>query len=213
MNQRESNLAEVRQRLNTFTRTFGNRKLTEITVEELAEWLRNPAWSARSQIHYRRRVSMLFDYAIKRRFCEVNTAALLDNPEVEDKDVECFTVEECARLLEHAEDDGCLPLVVLSLFCGLRRAEICRLDWSHVNMVESTITVGSKTAKKRSRRVVTINATAAAWLPLCAQPRGAVVTVGKQTIDERIKSLAKLASIGEWMKQQIAHRRRDRRGT
>jgi integrase len=205
LNQRESNLAEVRQRLNKFARTFGDRKLAEITIEELTEWLRDPTWSARSQIHYRRRVSMLFDYAIKRRFCEVNTAALLDNPEIEDKDVECFPVEECARILEHAEEADCLPLTVLSLFCGLRRSEVCGLDWSNVNLAERTITIGSKTAKKRSRRVVTINDTAAAWLPLCAQPRGAVVTVGKQAIDERINKLATLAKLGQWKKNGLRH--------
>lgn|GEM_PF-3451689 len=159
LNQRDRNLADVRQRLNVFARTFGTRKLAGITVEELATWLRDPTWSARSQIHYRRRVSMLYDFGIKRRWCEVNTAALLDNPETEDKDVECFTVEECARILEHADETGCLPLVVFSLFVGLRRAEVARLQWENVNLAEHTVTVGSKTAKKRSQRVVSINDT------------------------------------------------------
>lgn len=205
LNQRESNIAELRQRLNVFARTFGNRKLAEITVEELTAWLRNPAWSARSQIHYRRRVSMLYDYAIKRRWCEVNTAALLDNPEVEDTDIECFSVEECARMLEHADEAGCLPLVALSLFAGLRRAEVCRLDWSNVNLPERTITIGGKTAKKRSRRVVAINDTLAAWLPLCAQPRGAVVTVAKQTLDQRIQNLAEKAGLTAWKHNGLRH--------
>ena len=133
LNQRARNLADVRQRLNVFTRTFGARKLAETTVEELSEWLRDPTWSARSQIHYRR-VSMLYDCAIKRRWCEVNTAMLVDTPEVEDKDVECFTVKECAHILEHAEAAGCLPYAVLSLFSGLRRTEITRLQWQEVNL-------------------------------------------------------------------------------
>jgi len=66
----------VRQRLNVFSCTFGDRKLAEITVEELAAWLRDPTWSACSQIHYRRRVSMLYDFGIKHRWCEVNIATL-----------------------------------------------------------------------------------------------------------------------------------------
>lgn len=205
LNQRDRNLADVRQRLNVFARTFGPRKLAEITVEELADWLRDPTWSARSQIHYRRRVSMLYDCGIKRRWCEVNTAALLDNPETEDKDIECFTIEECARLLENAEDAGCLPLVVLSLFAGLRRSEVARLQWENVNLPERTITVGSKTAKKRSRRVIAINDTAAAWLATCAQPKGPVVTVAKQTLDQRIKDMAAKAGLKQWKQNGLRH--------
>ncbi len=205
LNQRDRNLADVRQRLNVFARTFGTRQLAEITVEELAAWLRDPTWSARSQIHYRRRVSMLYDYGIKRRWCEVNTAALLDNPETEDKDVQCFGVEECARILEHAEEAGCLPLVVLSLFAGLRRSEVCRLQWQDVNLAERTITVGSKTAKKRSRRVVTINDACAAWLAICAQLKGPVVTIAKETLDARIKDLAAKAGLKEWKQNGLRH--------
>ncbi|MCG3147247.1 MAG: Tyrosine recombinase XerC [Verrucomicrobiae bacterium] len=205
LNQRDSNIAELRQRLNVFARTFGNKKLAEITVEELTVWLLNPAWSARSQIHYRRRVSMLYDFAIKRRWCEVNTAALVDNPVVEDTDIESFTVEECARILEHAETAGCLPLVVLSLFAGLRRAEVCRLDWSQINLPERTITIRGKTAKKRSRRVVSINDTCAAWLALCAQPKGAIVTVAKQTLDQRIQNLATKAGLSAWKHNGLRH--------
>ncbi len=205
LNQRDRNLADVRQRLNIFARTFGTRKLAGITVEELATWLRDPTWSARSQIHYRRRVSMLYDFGIKRRWCEVNTAALLDNPETEDKDVECFTVEECARILEHADEAGCLPLVVFSLFVGLRRAEVARLQWENVNLAERTVTVGSKTAKKRSQRVVSINDTAAAWLVTCAKTKGPVVDVSKQGLDSCIKELATLAGLKAWKQNGLRH--------
>ena len=205
LNQRDRNLADVRQRLNVFARTFSDRKLAEITVEDLAAWLRDPTWSARSQIHYRRRVSMLYDFAIKHRWCEVNTAALLDNPETEDKDVECFTVAECARILEHADAAGCYPLVVFSLFAGLRRAEVARLHWENVNLAERTITVGSKTAKKRSRRVISVNDTATAWLAACAHLTGPVVTVSKQELDARIKKLATLAGLTQWKQNGLRH--------
>ncbi|HUK83237.1 MAG TPA: tyrosine-type recombinase/integrase [Verrucomicrobiae bacterium] len=205
LNQRARNLADVRQRLTKFSRTFGARKLAEITVEELAEWLRDPTWSARSQIHYRRRVSMLYDYAVKRRWCEVNTAMLVDPPETEDKDVECFSIQECAGILENAEAAGCLPYVVLSLFSGLRRAEIVRLHWQDVNLSARTITVGSAAAKKRSRRVVTINETAAVWLPLCAKARGPVITLSKQALDASLKELTKLAGLNKWKQNGLRH--------
>ena len=205
LNQRERNLEDVRYRLAVFARSFGDRKLAEIDVEELATWLRDPTWGARSQIHYRRRVSMLYDYAIKHRYCDVNTAALLENPEVEDKDIECFSVEECTRILANAQKANCLPLVVLSLFAGLRRAEIVRLDWSNVNLAERTITVGSKAAKKRSRRVITINDTAAAWLTICAKLNGPVIAVSEETIDVRLKNLVDLAGLSRWRKNGLRH--------
>ena len=205
LNQRERNLDDVRQRLHVFAKAFGDRKLADLNVEELATWLRDPAWGARSQIHYRRRVSMLYDYGIKHHYCEVNTAALLDNPETEDNEIECFSVEECGRILTHAQAAGCLPLVVLSLFAGLRRAEIVRLDWSNVSLAELTITVSSKAAKKRSRRVISINETAAVWLATCAKLNGPVITVSKQSLDARIKNLVKLAELGRWRQNGLRH--------
>jgi integrase len=87
----------------------------------------------------------------------------------------------------------------------LRRAEVCRLDWSNVNLVERTITIGGKTAKKRSRRVVTINDACATWLALCAQPKGAVVTIAKQTLDQRIQNLATKAGLTAWKHNGLRH--------
>jgi hypothetical protein len=53
--------------------------------------------------------------------------------------------------------------------------------------------------------VVNINDTCAAWLALCAQPRGAVVTVAKQTLDQRIQNLATLAGLTEWKHNGLRH--------
>lgn len=204
LNQRERNIGDLKQRLGVFARSFGERKLAEITVEELGAWLRDPTWSARTVIHYRRRVSMLYDYGIKRRGCEVNTAALVDTPEVEDKDVECFTVEECTRILEHADAVGVLSLAVFSLFAGLRRNEVCRLQWQDVNLAERTITVGSAAAKKRSRRVVTVNDTCAAWLATCGHTRGPVMPYNKRQLDERMDDLADKSNVN-WKQNGLRH--------
>lgn len=52
---------------------------------------------------------------------------------------------------------------------------------------------------------ITLNDTCAAWLALCAQPKGAVVTVAKQTLDERIQNLAKLAGLKTWKANGLRH--------
>ena len=50
------------------------------------------------------------------------------------------------------------------MFCGLRQAEITRLDWRAVDLASGILTVGAEIAKTSSRRTVEIPDNARAWL-------------------------------------------------
>jgi integrase len=52
----------------------------------------------------------------------------------------------------------------VSLFGGLRPAEVARLTWDRVDLTEKTITLDGSMAKTRQRRIVKLPENAIAWL-------------------------------------------------
>lgn len=189
---RESTVIDLKSRLRTFAKGFGDRRVAGITREELKDWLHNPTLSARSRINNAVKLSQLWNYAIANGWAEQNIPASIPHPTAEDGEPEIFTVEQAAGLLEHAEEYDLLGYIVLGLFAGLRTTELMRLDWSNVKLAERSIIIGAKVAKKHSRRVVKINDTLAAWLPTCAKTKGPILPVKRlcDRLPQRRKPLA-----------------------
>ena len=203
---RDRTVKDLRMRLEQFAKTFGDRQLASISREELAEWLNDPSLAARSRINYAVKASQLYNFAIRNQWAEYNIAASLPRPTAEDAEPEIFTAEQSARLLEHAAEYDLLPYVAIGLFAGLRSAELLRLDWSAVKLAERSIIIGSNVAKKRSRRVVDINDTLAAWLVGCAKRKGMVVELPDQrTLYKRLAELAKSAGLAKWQDNGLRH--------
>jgi len=96
-----------------------------------------------------------------------------------EKDVQVLTPEQMARLLEEC-DELILTGVVLAGFCGLRMAEISRLDWSAIKLKSKTITIRGAVAKTGSRRVVDIPDNAVEWLTSMVKTEGAVWPAGDE---------------------------------
>lgn len=96
-----------------------------------------------------------------------------------EKDVQVLTPEQMARLLEEC-DESILPGVVLAGFCGLRMAEVGRLDWSAIKLKSKTITIRGAVAKTGSRRVVDIPDNAVEWLTPMVKTEGAVWPAGDE---------------------------------
>jgi integrase len=202
---RHRTIEDLQTRFGRFTRTFGERQLSSVTLEELKAWIDDPTLSARSRINYATKASQLYNYAIRHGWADTNLAERITRPSVEDKAVEVFTVQEASRLLTHADTYGLLPFVSIALFAGLRSAELQRLDWSAVKLAEQCILIGSDVAKRRSRRVVEITDTLASWLAVCARPAGRVLDVSEDHLSYRLKQLAKAAGLPKWKHNGLRH--------
>jgi integrase len=172
---REKTTTDLRYRLGAFAKSFGARKLSEITLNELQSWANHPRLSARSRRHMLTKLSQLFRYAEKRGWCEKNIATYVARPDVPDGEPGFLSVEQCTRLLERAPDHNLLPYVVLSLFAGIRVAELRRLTWDKVKLSEGVVIIDGSVAKTKSRRIVDLNGTACAWLAICGRRTGSVV--------------------------------------
>lgn len=90
-----------------------------------------------------------------------------------------LSLADCRKLLAAARDfkDGMLlPYTVLSLFAGLRPAEVARLTWDRIDLVEGTVTLDGSMAKTRQRRIVKLPENAVAWLLPLAPKRPEFIT-------------------------------------
>ena len=83
--------------------------------------------SARSYMHNRSAVNLLFNYAAdrKRRYVRENIVAHVDKIDIEETEPEVFTPEEARKLIANVTEDF-LPCLAIGLFVGLRSAEIQR---------------------------------------------------------------------------------------
>jgi hypothetical protein len=72
---RDRTVQDLRNRLNSFAVDFGAKRLTDLGVEEVKEWITDEEWAAQTRINYLTKISQLFNYGIKHGWAEVNLAA------------------------------------------------------------------------------------------------------------------------------------------
>lgn len=65
-----------------------------------------------------------------------------------------LTPEEIQRLLIQAREDGCYELLLLELSTGLRRGEICALQWNDLNLKTGALQVERQVHRVRGELVV-----------------------------------------------------------
>jgi integrase len=201
---RDRTVDDLEDRLGRFVHRFGKRRLTSITLEELRAWLDDPTLSPRTRINYATKLSQLFNYAIRHDWVDSNPVEKIARPSTDDIAPDIYTPDEVARLLEHADTFGLLPYIAIALFAGLRSAELQRLDWSAVKLTERCIIIDAKVSKKRSRRVVEIGDTLAAWLATCSKPKGGLLGRCDRTLHDQCKRLAKAAGC-RWKHNGLRH--------
>lgn len=75
-------------------------------------------------------------------------------PPVKPREMKVLTPEEIQRLLIQAREDGCYELLLLELSTGLRRGEICALQWNDLNLKTGALQVERQVHRVRGELVV-----------------------------------------------------------
>jgi|688.fasta_scaffold159518_2 integrase len=129
---------------------------------------------------YKANMRTFFNWCVTKSFCQTNPATGLQVIKSrKDGEIGILTPEELARLLEQC-DDSILPGVVLGAFCGIRQAEISRLQWGAIDLEEKIVTIAGSIAKTGARRITKIPDNAVEWLTPLAQKEGAVWPAGEE---------------------------------
>lgn len=193
--------------LGKFAKHFTERQAHTIGKHEIVEWFDAQPWALRTRDNYRVDLSNLFTFAIREGHCGASPLASMEEVIFDDPEIGILTVEEAANLLTVAasEEGGkLLPYVAIGLFAGLRAAEILKLEWPQISIVERFIIVGAKIAKGRAKRTVTISENLAQWLLPCSTATGLIVPDASLMRGPWAR-VRKAAGLGEWKKNAMRH--------
>jgi integrase len=165
---------QLKVSLSSLARSHAMRHAHEITREHVERWLRGHGWAAKTRNNYLGDARALFAWAVKEGYAARNPCDGIEKARLTEEEIGTLTVEQCAALLKAAvayrnQRNGqqeLLGYVVLGMFCGVRPAELGRMDWAAVDVPNGTVIVAGSHAKTRRRRVVDLPDCAKAWLRL-----------------------------------------------
>jgi integrase len=200
-NLRSRYLTDLRSRLSRFAQSFCERKLADISSAEIDQWLRELHQAPLSRNTFHLRLHTLYEYARMRGWVEANPLAEVPRAKVILGSPGILSVDQTARLLERAGADT-LPYWAIGVFCGLRSAELERLEWRDIRFEEGLVEVPTTKSKTASRRFVKIQPNLAEWL----RPyRGRQGRVCPTNLEVRLRADRKAAGITQWPPNGLRH--------
>jgi integrase len=157
-------LGDLRARLERFNVAFGERNMATLSTAEIDDWLRGLAVSAVTRNTYRRRLQTLFNFARGRGWAVFNPVDATTKLKEANTEPGILKPEQLARLLDTASPKT-LPYWALGAFCGLRSAELARLEWEDVSFLHKHVEVPANKSKTgRERRLIPLRANLERWL-------------------------------------------------
>jgi integrase len=180
-------------RLGRLAKDHGSKSVALFDSKTLDAWLAGLAVAPGTRNTFRRDLRTLFSFCVKRGYTASNPAKETEAVKLPDTPPGILTTTEAARLL-CASGDDVRAYVAISLFAGLRSAELEKLDWQNVNLESGLIEVTAATAKTKRRRLVKIEPNLSAWLAPLAQPAGPVAPTS--SLRDRLDEVRRRAGFG-----------------
>jgi len=196
-----SHFHDLKSRLKNFCTDFGNHNAATVSTKEIDDWLRRLKLAPQGRNNYRSALRSLFNFAVKRGYATTNPAANTEKAKVVSGPPGILTVAQAVALLNSCEADT-VPFVAISLFAGLRAAEMEKLDWSEVDLEGGHIEVTASKAKTARRRLIPISENLAAWIQPFAKTAGVVVPVG---LRKRFDAVKARAGLSNWPPNAMRH--------
>jgi integrase len=197
-------LIDLDYRLGRFVRSFGAEPVRKLSPETIEDWLHGLALGPMSYNNFRTRLSALFSYGCARHYLDSNPIEAVAPVKVVAAPPEIFTPEELAAVL-YVVEPALLPVLVIGAFCGLRTAELLRLDWEDVNLRAGYVHVSAAKAKTARRRLVPISDNLHAWLTPYAGRGGKVCSLREQYYHTACSRAAREAGLDCWPKNGLRH--------
>lgn len=155
----------LRLRLSKFDDAFGARLASDITPQDIHEFLAALHGGAETRRTYRNLIGGVFNYGINLEICAANPAKLKTRARRRKRGKIGILTPAEARALMLAADPRIQPGIIIATFAGLRpESEIWRIQWTQVHRGRAFIEVIEGKGLTASRRLVTIQPALRAFL-------------------------------------------------
>lgn len=116
----------------------------DVTKDEDGKIVKKEGKLSSSSIFYHYRVlNNIFNFAQELQLIKENPCKEIDKPKVEYEEVDIYTSEEAARLLECLESETHVPhwqiIFKLAIYTGMRRSELCGLEFKHFDYKNNAV--------------------------------------------------------------------------
>jgi integrase len=155
-------------RLRRFAKALPGHAVCDLSKQHLDAFIQAMAdASPKARNHHRAGIKQFIQWSVRNDFLPPSNRLLeadsMRTEHANNGDIGIYTPTEFRALLETAE--GPLkPLIAIGGMCGLRTAELQRLEWEDVWRIEGHIEISQTKSKTRSRRLVPICPALAEWL-------------------------------------------------
>ena len=183
-----SYVRSIRQTRNRLTSLHG-KLLNAITPADLTLALDSMPGSVRNFTI--RILGGLFNFGIKRDYCAHNPCKKIDLAQRKIAEIEIYTPREVAVILAAVEmnDPHLVPFFAVSFFCGLRRSEALRLNWSAIDLHENFVKLPAAITKTGQGRHVDISENCHAWLSPHTKEEGSLTPCTTDVLRKRLAAL------------------------
>lgn len=151
-NLRDDYIESLEHYLGRFEGGHQNVSVAELTHNAIETWV-SQFESPSSRQTWLNRISTLFAFCKQRGYIKENPCDAVAKVKVDAKTPRILTPPECVACWESAPT-LCRPYIVLALYCGIRPAEVTRLEWSDISLENRLVQISAAASKVRSRRMV-----------------------------------------------------------
>jgi integrase len=169
-NNRPDTIRSLEYKVGAFVRKHPEKSVGEILPDHISEEIHRKVLSPVSQSNIRRALHAFFEWCATRKpqaYCVGNPVKSIEPVKVDRDEPQILPLDGVKRLVQAAQEHKqgvCMPYVVLGLFCAIRPTELARLSWNEIDLQAKTVTIGTKLAKMRQRRIVEIPKNAVQFL-------------------------------------------------
>lgn len=163
------------------------------------------ALSVKTKNNYRTALLAFFNYCIRKEYIDRNPIERVALIKEQPKEPEIYTVAEIIDLLNISPKGSDIrAYIAIAAFAGLRHAELDRLTWNKVDLIDKTITLDGAIVKTARRRIVPISDNLAVWLAPYALKTNTSELVLKSNFQNRLDAWKKKNGI-KWKANALRH--------
>jgi site-specific recombinase XerC len=163
--------------LNQFSLAHGKDTVASVNAQRIQAWLESKKMSDVTFNTKLRYLRSFFAFCLKRKYAKENPANEVSFKKVMSAVPRLLSPSDL-RVIIAAGDEAIRPALVLQAFCGVRSAELARVEWKDI-LQSGHLQIGADKAKTAKRRLTPIPAIALRYLLSVRKASGAVFPTPK----------------------------------